>query len=62
MTIDSNNAADPKKPTVKPVPYEGVQYVAIPEFQASVRLSASSSPQRWPVRSRLIRRSRAPSN
>ncbi|WP_027488911.1 ABC transporter substrate-binding protein [Allorhizobium undicola] len=33
MTIDSINAADPKKPTVKPVPYEGVQYVAIPEFQ-----------------------------
>ena len=34
MTLDSINAADPKKPTVKPVPYEGVQYVAIPEFQA----------------------------
>ncbi|MDQ0457093.1 ABC transporter substrate-binding protein [Rhizobium paknamense] len=33
MTIDSINSADPKHPTVKPVPYEGVQYVAIPEFQ-----------------------------
>ncbi|MVA27023.1 sugar ABC transporter substrate-binding protein [Agrobacterium vitis] len=33
MTLDSINAADPKHPTVKPVPYEGVQYVAIPEFQ-----------------------------
>lgn len=33
MTIDSINAADPTKPTVKPVPYTGVQFVAIPEFQ-----------------------------
>ncbi len=33
MTIDSINAADPTKPTVKPVPYVGVQFVAIPEFQ-----------------------------
>ncbi|SIQ13174.1 sorbitol-binding protein /mannitol-binding protein [Rhizobium sp. RU35A] len=33
MTLDSINSADPKKPSVKPVPYEGVQYVAIPEFQ-----------------------------
>ncbi|CCV03962.1 putative ABC transporter, periplasmic binding protein [Mesorhizobium metallidurans STM 2683] len=33
MTLDSINAADPKQPTVKPVPYVGVQFVAIPEFQ-----------------------------
>jgi sorbitol/mannitol transport system substrate-binding protein len=33
MTIDSINTADPTKPTVKPVPYVGVQFVAIPEFQ-----------------------------
>jgi sorbitol/mannitol transport system substrate-binding protein len=33
LTIDSINAADPSKPTVKPVPYTGVQFVAIPEFQ-----------------------------
>jgi sorbitol/mannitol transport system substrate-binding protein len=32
-TIDSINSADPSKPTVKPVPYVGVQFVAIPEFQ-----------------------------
>ena len=32
MTIDSINAADPQHPTVKPVPYVGVQFVAIPEF------------------------------
>jgi sorbitol/mannitol transport system substrate-binding protein len=32
MTIDSINAADPTNPTVKPVPYVGVQFVAIPEF------------------------------
>ena len=33
MTLDSINAADPTKPTVKPVPYTGVQFVAIPEFE-----------------------------
>lgn len=33
MTIDSINTADPKNPTVDPVPYVGVQFVAIPEFQ-----------------------------
>jgi sorbitol/mannitol transport system substrate-binding protein len=32
MTLDSINAADPTQPTVKPVPYVGVQFVAIPEF------------------------------
>ena len=26
-------SADPTHPTVKPVPYVGVQFVAIPEFQ-----------------------------
>ena len=33
MTLDSINSADPTSPTVKPVPYVGVQFVAIPEFQ-----------------------------
>ncbi len=33
LTLDSINAADPTKPAVKPVPYTGVQFVAIPEFQ-----------------------------
>ncbi len=32
MTLDSINAADPLNPTVDPVPYVGVQFVAIPEF------------------------------
>ncbi len=32
MTLESINSADPTKPTVKPVPYTGVQFVAIPEF------------------------------
>ena len=32
MTLDSINAADPTHPTVQPVPYVGVQFVAIPEF------------------------------
>lgn len=34
MTLDSINSADPKNPTVEPVPYVGVQFVAIPEFQS----------------------------
>jgi sorbitol/mannitol transport system substrate-binding protein len=33
MTIESIDSADPTHPTVKPVPYVGVQFVAIPEFQ-----------------------------
>ncbi|EEW25572.1 ABC transporter substrate-binding protein [Rhodobacter ferrooxidans] len=33
MTLDSINSADPTHPTVDPVPYVGVQFVAIPEFQ-----------------------------
>ncbi|MGB3407785.1 MAG: sugar ABC transporter substrate-binding protein [Jannaschia sp.] len=33
MTLDSINSADPTNPTVDPVPYTGVQFVAIPEFQ-----------------------------
>ena len=32
MTIDSINSANPTEPSVKPVPYVGVQFVAIPEF------------------------------
>ncbi|WP_299784595.1 sugar ABC transporter substrate-binding protein [uncultured Marivita sp.] len=31
-TLDSINAADPNNPTVEPVPYVGIQFVAIPEF------------------------------
>src|SRR4029078_2684666 len=33
MTLDYISSADPTHPTVKPVPYVGVQFVAIPEFQ-----------------------------
>jgi sorbitol/mannitol transport system substrate-binding protein len=33
LTLQSINSANPNQPTVKPVPYTGVQYVAIPEFQ-----------------------------
>ena len=32
MTLASINSADPNNPTVDPVPYVGVQFVAIPEF------------------------------
>ncbi len=32
MTLDSIMSADPTAPTVQPVPYTGVQFVAIPEF------------------------------
>tara|TARA_R110000737_G_scaffold147441_1_gene177188 strand:- start:116 stop:1432 length:1317 start_codon:yes stop_codon:yes gene_type:complete len=33
MTLESIQAADPQHPTVDEVPYVGVQFVAIPEFQ-----------------------------
>ena len=33
MTLESMKLADPQHPTVDPVPYVGVQFVAIPEFQ-----------------------------
>lgn len=32
MTLQSIDAADPTDPTVEPVPYVGIQFVAIPEF------------------------------
>lgn len=32
MTLSSINSADPTDPTVDPVPYTGIQFVAIPEF------------------------------
>ena len=33
VTLESLKAADPSKPTLKPVPYIGIQLVTIPEFQ-----------------------------
>ncbi|MFF2086927.1 ABC transporter substrate-binding protein [Nocardia sp. NPDC058176] len=33
LTVESISGATPKQPTVQPVPYTGVQFVAIPEFQ-----------------------------
>ena len=33
LTLDSIEGANPLKPTVQPVPYTGVQFLAIPEFQ-----------------------------
>ncbi|WP_018601952.1 sugar ABC transporter substrate-binding protein [Mycobacterium sp. 155] len=33
VTLDSIEGATPAKPTVQPVPYTGVQFLAIPEFQ-----------------------------
>ena len=33
LTLDSLANATPKRPTVDPVPYTGVQFLAIPEFQ-----------------------------
>ncbi len=32
VTLESINSADPTQPTIDPVPYTGVQFVAIPEF------------------------------
>lgn len=34
LTMQSINQAEPLHPTLKPVPYTGVQFVEIPEFQA----------------------------
>jgi sorbitol/mannitol transport system substrate-binding protein len=34
LTLKSIMAADPTRPTAKPVPYTGIQYVGIPEFQS----------------------------
>ena len=33
LTLKSIESADPKHPTVQPVPYTGVQFLTIPEFQ-----------------------------
>jgi sorbitol/mannitol transport system substrate-binding protein len=33
LTMGSIYAADPNQPSIKPVPYTGIQFVAIPEFQ-----------------------------
>jgi len=42
MTLDSINSADPKNPTVDPVPYVGVQFVAIPEFQGMATVTGQA--------------------
>jgi sorbitol/mannitol transport system substrate-binding protein len=34
LTLEAIESADPFSPTLKPVPYVGVQFAAIPEFQA----------------------------
>ncbi|WP_375380068.1 ABC transporter substrate-binding protein [uncultured Sphingomonas sp.] len=34
IVLRSINSADPSRPSVLPVPYQGVQYAAIPEYQA----------------------------
>ena len=34
IVLKSIESADPSKPTADPVPYKGIQFVAIPEFQA----------------------------
>ena len=50
MTLESINVADPNNPTVDPVPYVGIQFVAIPEFsgigtQAGQEFSAALAGQ-----------------
>lgn len=67
VTLDSINSADPSNPTVEPVPYVGVQYVAIPEFQGigtavgqqfSAALAGAMTPKEALKRSqRLVSRS-----
>jgi sorbitol/mannitol transport system substrate-binding protein len=34
ITLDSINTATPEQPTLDPVPYHGVQYVGIPQFES----------------------------
>jgi sorbitol/mannitol transport system substrate-binding protein len=34
VTLEMMKHADPAHPSAKPVPYVGIQYVTIPEFQA----------------------------
>ncbi len=34
LTLKAIQAADPTRPSAKPVPYTGIQFVAIPEFQS----------------------------
>lgn len=34
VTLAAMQAADPTKPTLKPVPYTGIQFVGVPEFQS----------------------------
>ncbi len=35
ITLDSINTATPDRPTLDPVPYRGVQYVGIPQFESA---------------------------
>ena len=35
ITLDSINSATPNQPTLDPVPYHGVQYVGIPQFESA---------------------------
>jgi sorbitol/mannitol transport system substrate-binding protein len=35
VTLDSINTATPNTPTLNPVPYHGVQYVGIPQFESA---------------------------
>ncbi len=53
MTLRSINAADPNNPTLEPVPYVGIQFVAIPEWagigtQAGQEFSAMVAGQQTP--------------
>ena len=57
-TLASMAAADPEHPTVQPVPYTGIQFLTIPEFQdlgtrVSQQISAAIAGQisRWTTRS-----------
>ncbi len=54
ITLDSINHADSAHPTVQPVPYTGVQFLTIPEFQdlgtrVSQQISAAIAEQKSPT-------------
>ena len=51
LTLEAIESATPNQPTVQPVPYKGVQFLAIPEFQdlgtrVSQQISAAIADQK----------------
>jgi ABC-type glycerol-3-phosphate transport system substrate-binding protein len=52
FVLDAIQTADANKPTLKPVPYTGVQFATIPEFQSIGTVTGQAMPVHWPARPR----------